>query len=316
MASPSSIPPPPLPGVPGPKLAPFTATARAEIEFVECLGHPKDKDAYVWKVEIDGSLYALKMFQFRELEYLWKCSYPLNRDLAKPQFYFDYCDPFSCECRVYGRLKKEGREDLAVKAYGYLLLTPQQEGEITRRITGQAEPGEEEAEEVWGRFEQHHGQPVRAIVKELISDDDGDDRVEEFDRSQIPRMCADLDELHSLGILVRDIHLCNYLRGKLVDFSRAWTMYHPSLDQFGCRQHLETLNYRDSFELFETIDAVYCWDAAEMPQYLREYVSGRNKCPIDVTKYNWRQKDGEEVEEHVRHELFAEGSDEDELVEA
>lgn len=43
-------------------------------------------------------------------------------------------------------------------------------------------------------------------------------------------MKEDLDMLYSLGIVVRDIRYGNYLRGKLVDFSRAWTMYHPSLD--------------------------------------------------------------------------------------
>jgi hypothetical protein len=54
----------PLPQVPGPKLAPFTPTARADIEFVEELGNPAiDMDGFVWKVKINGtaSFYALKM---------------------------------------------------------------------------------------------------------------------------------------------------------------------------------------------------------------------------------------------------------------
>lgn len=37
----------------------------------------------------------------------------------------------------------------------------------------------------------------------------------------------DLEDLHRLGILVRDINIPNYLGGKLVDFSRAWTTPHP-----------------------------------------------------------------------------------------
>lgn len=49
--------------------------------------------------------------------------------------------------------------------------------------------------------------------------------------SQIPQMHNDLESLHALGILVRDIHLYNYLGGKLVDLSRAWTMYHICLDR-------------------------------------------------------------------------------------
>jgi hypothetical protein len=53
-----------LPRVPGPKLAPFTPTAHADIEFIEELGNPAvDMDAFVWKVRINGmaSHYALKM---------------------------------------------------------------------------------------------------------------------------------------------------------------------------------------------------------------------------------------------------------------
>jgi hypothetical protein len=44
-------------------------------------------------------------------------------------------------------------------------------------------------------------------------------------------MWADLKSLHSLGIFVGDTHGGNYLGGKLVDFSRSWTMYHPALVQ-------------------------------------------------------------------------------------
>lgn len=47
----------------------------------------------------------------------------LNHPLKTPQLWIDYFDPFNCECRVYGRLREEGREDLAVRAYGYLLLS-------------------------------------------------------------------------------------------------------------------------------------------------------------------------------------------------
>jgi hypothetical protein len=57
-------PPKPLPQKPGPKLAPFTRTARAVIQFVEELGDPgRDKDSRVWKVKVNGKdpFYALKM---------------------------------------------------------------------------------------------------------------------------------------------------------------------------------------------------------------------------------------------------------------
>lgn len=56
-------PPAPLLRVPGPKLAPFTPTAHANIDFIKELGDPQiDQDARVWKVLIDGDgPYALKM---------------------------------------------------------------------------------------------------------------------------------------------------------------------------------------------------------------------------------------------------------------
>ena len=59
-----SDPPGPLPLAIGPKLAPFTPTARAEIEFIAQIGDPEvDQDGHVWKVRINGNkrLYALRM---------------------------------------------------------------------------------------------------------------------------------------------------------------------------------------------------------------------------------------------------------------
>ncbi|KAL2195943.1 kinetochore Sim4 complex subunit FTA2-domain-containing protein [Corynascus similis CBS 632.67] len=191
-------PPTPLPRVPGPKLTPFTPDAQAHIEFVEFLGRENDVDSLVWKVTINGAgHFALKVFYFRHCP------------LANPQLYVEYFDPFNCECRAYGRLNDAKREDLAVKAHGYLLLTPQQEADLERRMTGNPHPvsganaGELTGHNFWNWYEQHRGLPVRAIVKELV--------------------------LHSLGILVGDTHGGNYLCGKLVDFSRSLTMYHPGL---------------------------------------------------------------------------------------
>lgn len=57
-------PPKSLPQALGPKLAPFTPTAYADIEFIEQLGDPSsNKDGHVWKVKINGTepFYALKM---------------------------------------------------------------------------------------------------------------------------------------------------------------------------------------------------------------------------------------------------------------
>ena len=80
----------------------------------------------------------------------------------------------------------------------------------------------------WNRQEQHRGLPVRAIVKDLVARTNPDP-------VQARDMWPDLQALHSLGIFVMDTHWDNYEGGKLVDFSRAWTMYHPALDQIRAR---------------------------------------------------------------------------------
>lgn len=55
-------PPVSLPCVPGPKLAPFTRNAHADIEFIEFLGRENDVDSLVWKVKIDkAGPFALKV---------------------------------------------------------------------------------------------------------------------------------------------------------------------------------------------------------------------------------------------------------------
>ncbi|SPQ27553.1 febd0a39-ca67-42db-b811-ab1929376945 [Thermothielavioides terrestris] len=223
-------PPIPLPRVPGPKLAPFTPSAQADIEFLEFLGHENDVDSLVWKVKINGGLFALKVFFFRRWEFLRdNQGADLTTPLANPQLYVDYFDPFNCECRAYGRLKEAKREDLAVKAHGYLLLTPQQEIELERRVTAidpdplpDANASELTGHNFWTRHEQHRGLPVRAIVKDFVPGD-------RLTSAQVRAMWPDLQELHSLGILVGDTHGGNYLGGKLVDFSRSLTMYHPGL---------------------------------------------------------------------------------------
>lgn len=58
----------------------------------------------------------------------------------------------------------------------------------------------------------------------------------------------DLDDLHALRILVRDIHMGNYIGGRLADLSRAWAMYHPGLNRIR-RRDLEHLRITDTHDL-------------------------------------------------------------------
>ncbi|KAK4187402.1 kinetochore Sim4 complex subunit FTA2-domain-containing protein [Podospora australis] len=298
MAS-SSNPRPPLhvPQVPGPKLHSFTPTAEvSNIKFLHALGHSDDKDSEVWKVEISGSIYALKMFRFNHWEYLSSTASLLASELANAQLYVDYYGPFNCECGVYGRLKQEMREDLAVKAHGYLLLTADQEADLSGTKT-------------WGRWEDHRGQPIRAIAKEYV-----EETSDLYSSAAVPeQMWADLQALHSLGIVVRDIHENNYLDGKLVDFSQAYTMYHPSLDQIS-RSNWGRLYWRDPYQL-ESVVLDWIWEHrklnAEVPKSLNRatlVAQGSENYNIDPRKYDWRkwEADVKAANAYVECDLFEE----------
>lgn len=215
-----------------------------------------------------------------------------------PQEYIDWLEPFSCECRAYGRLKQEGQEDIAPRAYGYVLLTPEQE----RRVS---EDSEEEYEEdldgqnQWRRFEYHRNKPLRAIVKELV-----DHGTPDFVSSQVPQMYDDLETLHSLGILVRDINPSNYLGGRLIDFSRSWTMPHPCLlnatDPSICEERKD--------ELRQFWNMLWAWSNnndpdLDVPERLQPYaddILGKNHLGVDPRDYDWRKwecdEDGDQVE--------------------
>lgn len=183
--------------------------------------------------------------------------------------------------------------DLAVFAHGYVLLTPEQEYTITSLIEDDSTEWSAKKDlpldgrDLWGRLERHRNQPIRAIVKDFIEDP------EAFSESQVGQLWTDLKDLHSLGILVRDIHLGNYRGGKLVDFSLAWTMYHPGLD----RVEQDMLH---EFRLGEIIDldqVLYDWwnrhPTAEIaiPEELTSLSSGdrAGELDIDPRGYDWRK---------------------------
>jgi hypothetical protein len=124
-------------------------------------------------------------------------------------------DPFHCECRAYGRLKEEGREDLAARCYGYVLLSTQQEDALAQR--GFTD---------WGCHDAAKSRPIRGIVKEYIPDDG----TGPFTFEMLPRMRRDIQDLNQLGVVVWDVRADNYRAGLLVDFSQAHTAPHIELN--------------------------------------------------------------------------------------
>lgn len=206
----------------------------------------------------------------------------------------DYYDPFNCECRAYGRLKEAGREDLAVRAHGYLMLSPEQEAEVTTKMGRRYLS---DFPDNWGAHSEHRSQPVRAIVKDLVTDEEEEGRPMLTTEDQARQAWADLKALHALGICARDIHQGNYLGGKLVDFSRAWTMYHPGL--MSCSTYrLAMLRMREARMLVSLFEK---WEFA-IPRDLKA-CAVHHFHDADPTSYDWRKGD-EVAGAHVDGQLY------------
>ncbi|KAI0154511.1 kinetochore Sim4 complex subunit FTA2-domain-containing protein [Xylariaceae sp. FL1272] len=227
-----------LPDLPGPKLEPFsTENHRLRIVWIEKFG--VGGDATVWKVRIENKIYALKIVstntkhqrhvltpistQFGFTRFLPK-NYGLPRMLIErgltPELYHPYADTFTSECRAFGRLKETNNEHLAVKCFGYIILSKEQEDDLIAAGGGDDEPLE--------RFHTKlKDEPLRAILKEYI---ELEDRPLDLRPHRIPRMIRALDAVHKLGIIILDIRESNYLNGVMMDFSRSETVPHPKLD--------------------------------------------------------------------------------------
>ncbi|KAK2598481.1 hypothetical protein N8I77_011894 [Diaporthe amygdali] len=251
----------------------------------------------------------MKMFPFLSRDYCWELPRFLTRGFKDQESYVDYYDPFNCECRVYGRLKAEGREDLAIRAYGYILLTPEQERLVAELVTGITHIQDLKQENgvildgqgFWERREEHRGQPVRAIVKELVALRADEEGTLGFQVSHVQQMWEDLDTLHSLGILVRDIHHANYLKGKLVDFSRAWTMYHPNLDlippvDYHDLRKTEVLDLEWLLYDFWRIESESVPENFELPRGLLACTGWSDDCGYDPREYDWRAREGDDFD--------------------
>ncbi|KAM5348994.1 hypothetical protein ACJ41O_008817 [Fusarium nematophilum] len=137
---------------------------------------------------------------------------------------------FYCECRAYGRLKELGREDLAVRAYGYMrvYLTDKVEQQFKEVIQKSPWPGTQSMAQLLNH--DNPDEPVMAIVKDWLSGEEGTDDEKTQKAAQaskhFPRMLRNLRDLHKCGIVVRDIQAQQYIDGILVDFSFAWTIPH------------------------------------------------------------------------------------------
>lgn len=160
----------------------------------------------------------------------------------------------------------------------------------------------------WGRWEEHRGVPVRAIVKELATE------YKPFTPAQLQGLWRDLEDLHKLGILARDVSIGNYMGGKLIDFSRSWAMPHPcfeSIDPYWmCEERQADPLALDGAILDWAVEARWEQEHVDMmPRELRECASGEGRddpyC-TDPRYYDWRkwEEDLETVDSFHEHELY------------
>jgi hypothetical protein len=141
---------------------------------------------------------------------------------------YNYWEPFSCECRAFGRLKEAGHEELAVQCFGYVLLDQDHERAILDQFrdidlcfTGDMDrPGDEETRT---RFLGKGGRPppVRGIIKEFGPS------IEDLQGSLVRKIFRDVVKIQQLGIIGLDMGHRQIIGGKLSDLSIAITTPHP-----------------------------------------------------------------------------------------
>lgn len=150
--------------------------------------------------------------------------------------FYDYQEPFSAECRAFGRLQETGHEELAVPCFGYVLLDEEHERAMMAKcdlnywsFNGDVDCAGDIDEEMdqRRRFLGKDGRPppLRCIVKafgEAIPTD-GEDK---FQQTTARRVLRDIIKLQKLGIMEIDVEVRQLVDGKLGDFSTAITMPH------------------------------------------------------------------------------------------
>ncbi|KAI0554208.1 kinetochore Sim4 complex subunit FTA2-domain-containing protein [Xylaria curta] len=218
----------PLPRCDGPKLQPFDFGGPQAIEFLEYVG--EGLHAHVFKVAIRGQIYALKLFRFvYDDDWIGPASDTDPNDREVMSAFYDYAEPFSCECRAFGRLREAGREELAVRCFGYILLDEKHERALAAQFPDVYFNGniyDAGGDEMRTRFLGRDGRapPVRGIVKQF-----GHQAEEEVDQlwpALARKMLRDVKALQQLGIMRIDVAERQMIDEKIADFSMAVTVPH------------------------------------------------------------------------------------------
>ncbi|KAF3014503.1 hypothetical protein E8E14_011301 [Neopestalotiopsis sp. 37M] len=264
-----------LPDVPGPKLLPYDFNEnKDDFEFVAFLGKGIHAH-YPHQVKLPDALNNAHSRQFPFSE----CSSPnigvRGLELSEREG-VGYFDPFSSECRAYGRLKEDKLEDYAVKCHGFILLGEKLQKQLKEKDHHDWEKEFHDLEIDFGWERNLPGTPLRSLVKDLVdanfkaidaalSSMEYNDYCEKrfglnMDRKTGTRLVRGMKLLHRSGILVRDVHDENIAHGKFLDFSSAWTSPHPCFTpdilHANRRYHLnwKCLSFHDGRQIDRLID--------------------------------------------------------------
>lgn len=221
----------PLPDCEGPKLHPYKADGTPNISFLDLIG--QGAHGFVFKVEIDGRIFALKVFKRLIVYHDWLTANEELWDKVDLPLLTAQWRPFHAECRAYARLKEAQKEHLAARCYGYVQLTDAQKKELETRFAIDYWWGEDDDLENLDNWDpasqqlarQEEQRPLHGIIKEFIQHDSP------FGPQHAYRMLSDLRQLHRCGIVVWDVNEDAYANGKLVDFSKAVVAPHTLFDQ-------------------------------------------------------------------------------------
>lgn len=218
----------PLPQSEGPKLHPFR-DRKSVIKFVRLLSDVESEGhAHVFKVSIGPRSYALKMFRFYDDEEDRGGLIRGENDLVSTSLFHAHMDPFYNECRAYGRLIERGENGkIAARCYGHTTISAEREEELYRKY----------GVEDWGRLA-GDGQPIRAIVKEFIQDDNP------LTHEVAKKILRDLRKMRKMGVYPMDVRARNYKAVLLVDMSIAMTTPHY-LFKIRSRWQIEMLQGQD-----------------------------------------------------------------------
>ncbi|KAI0116470.1 kinetochore Sim4 complex subunit FTA2-domain-containing protein [Nemania sp. FL0031] len=222
----------PLPKCDGPKLKPFDFQGPQKIEFLERVG--EGLHAHVFKVKILGKIYALKLFRFcYDDDWIGPERWSEGpEDLEMISAFYNYSEPFSAECRAFGRLQETGYEELAVKCHGYVLLSEEHEqammtqfSDLDLEFNGNIETAG--YDDLRSRFVSKDARPppIRGIVKDFGLDFE-EDREGNIRAPLIRKILRDIIKIQQLGIIDIDVATRQIIDNKLADFSKAITIPH------------------------------------------------------------------------------------------